>query len=247
MHRNVFRVLDCKEESCKRIAAEAPTIEGFLDDECREHFQSVCAGLDALGISYHVNYSLVRGLDYYNRTIFEIFPAGKEGRQDALGAGGRYDMLAHELGASTSRPAVGFALGVDRIALELRGRPQKDILVCVAPVFFKEEDPSRASEEERRKIFARADIARDCTSRLRRKGVPAEYYAKVDRVGKKRNQARKRGASHVLIIGGDELAEGKARLQDLSSDDKDDPIVSMDTIAEDVAKIVLATQGGKRT
>jgi len=118
LERNVFRLLDCKEDSCRALAAEAPAIDEFLDDNCRDHFQSVLAMLDNLKIAYSRNNRLVRGLDYYTRTIFEIFPSGGEGRQDALGAGGRYDGLAELLGGKAV-PAVGFALGVDRIAQEI--------------------------------------------------------------------------------------------------------------------------------
>jgi histidyl-tRNA synthetase len=118
LERNVFRLLDCKEESCRVLASDAPTIDDYLDDECREHFAEVVKGLETIGIAYTRNTRLVRGLDYYTRTIFEIFPAGGRGRQDALGAGGRYDGLAELLGGPLV-PAIGFALGVDRIAIAL--------------------------------------------------------------------------------------------------------------------------------
>jgi len=240
LERNVFRLLDCKEESCRSLAAEAPAIDEFLDDDCQNHFQSVVAMLDDLGIAYTRNNRLVRGLDYYTRTIFEIFPSGGEGRQDALGAGGRYDGLAELLGGKPV-PAVGFALGVDRIVLELPPDTAQELrdAVFVGGIFYKDEDPSKASSSERASILVgRKWAALVQANRLRQGGVPAIYSGKVLRQGKQLTQANKSGAGFALLIGGDELARGQALLKDLTSASERQTTVSLDTLSEDVMAFI---------
>jgi histidyl-tRNA synthetase len=119
LSKNVFRVLDCKNKQCKDIIRSLNIGEGHICDDCKKHFEGVKEGLALFGVSVTLNPFLVRGLDYYTRTVFEItHPA--LGAQDALGAGGRYDHLVEELGGP-SRGAVGFALGVERLML-VRGR-----------------------------------------------------------------------------------------------------------------------------
>jgi histidyl-tRNA synthetase len=195
LERNVFRLLDCKEGSCRALAAEAPTIDDFLDDGCRNHFGSVIAMLDDVGIACSRNTRLVRGLDYYTRTIFEIFPAGGEGRQDALGAGGRYDGLAELLGGK-SVPAVGFALGVDRIKLELASTPlerrQQVVFVGRRP------DQSYAGG------LARA---------LRQAGIVCELEVLGREVGRQLKSASKTGAAFALMVD----RPGEAFLKDLNT------------------------------
>ncbi len=117
--KNPFRLLDCKISKCRRIAEKAPHLIDLLCEECRAHFTQVLEALDELGVPYDLNPKLVRGLDYYNRTTFEIIPAKKINKQQAaLGAGGRYDGLIELLGGPPT-PAIGFALGVDRVVGEL--------------------------------------------------------------------------------------------------------------------------------
>lgn len=120
LDKNPLRLLDCKVESCQEILEGAPQITGHLCGECREHFDQVLAYLEALGISYKLNPHLVRGFDYYTKTVFEV-TSSELGSQNAIGAGGRYDGLVEELGGKPT-PAVGFAVGVDRLLLALKGQ-----------------------------------------------------------------------------------------------------------------------------
>jgi histidyl-tRNA synthetase len=115
MDRNVLRVLDCKNKQCKDIILSLQVGDGHICDDCRAHFAQVKRGLDILGVPYRVDPFLVRGLDYYTKTVFEITHSGL-GAQDAVGAGGRYDHLVKELGGP-DRGAVGFSLGVERLFL----------------------------------------------------------------------------------------------------------------------------------
>lgn len=114
LETNPLRLLDCKEASCQPIKAGAPQIIDLLDDDCKAHFHSVLEYLDDLNIPYDLNRYLVRGLDYYTRTAFEIREVGDNRRQSSLGGGGRYDELI-ELYGGQATPAIGFALGLDRI------------------------------------------------------------------------------------------------------------------------------------
>jgi len=110
--KNPLRVLDCKEHKCQELLEDAPQMVNFLCSECHQHFKEVLEMLDEIRIPYEINPKLVRGLDYYTRTVFEFW-RGKEGSQNALGGGGRYDDLVEVLGGK-STPALGFAGGVDR-------------------------------------------------------------------------------------------------------------------------------------
>lgn len=114
LKENPLRLLDCKESRCLRVIQEAPQIIDQLCEDCHNHFKNVLEFLDELNIPYILNPHLVRGLDYYTKTVFEIWPEGEEGRQIALAGGGRYDGLIKLLGGKDT-PAVGFAMGLDRI------------------------------------------------------------------------------------------------------------------------------------
>jgi len=120
---NTLRVLDCKNEKCLSILKNAPLTLDFLCSACKEHFESVRRLLDMLGIKYEIVSNLVRGLDYYTRTTFEVVHS-RLGAQNAVAAGGRFDRLVEEMGGEPT-PAVGFAAGVDRIALAMDGEGVK--------------------------------------------------------------------------------------------------------------------------
>jgi histidyl-tRNA synthetase len=114
LETNPFRLLDCKEASCQPIKAGAPQIIDLLDDDCKKHFQIVLEYLDELDIPYDLNRYLVRGLDYYTKTVFELREIKDDRRQSSIGGGGRYDELI-ELFGGPNTPAVGLGLGLDRI------------------------------------------------------------------------------------------------------------------------------------
>jgi len=134
LETNPLRLLDCKVPQCQPFKAGAPRITDYLCDECAAHWDSVQRLLDAAGIEHQNNPYLVRGLDYYTRTVFELFPAGASGQQDALVGGGRYDGLAEAEGRPPT-PAVGFASGIDRVTELMREKlspvptPAADVLV----------------------------------------------------------------------------------------------------------------------
>jgi len=119
METNPLRVLDCKEDKCSQVAATAPQSVDHLCEECRVHFKNLLEYLDELELPYVINPQLVRGLDYYTKTVFEIWSGSEEGRRSALGGGGRYDNLVKSLGGEAT-PAIGFGLGVERLILEMK-------------------------------------------------------------------------------------------------------------------------------
>lgn len=119
MEINPLRVLDCKEDKCSQVAATAPQSVDHLCDECRVHFKNLLEYLDELELPYVINPQLVRGLDYYTKTVFEIWSGSEEGRKNALGGGGRYDNLIKSLGGEAT-PAIGFGLGVERLITEMK-------------------------------------------------------------------------------------------------------------------------------
>jgi histidyl-tRNA synthetase len=215
LERNVFRLLDCKEDACRALAAEAPTIDDHLDEECRAHFAEVAKGLETIGVSYQRNTRLVRGLDYYTRTIFEIFPSGGEGRQAALGAGGRYDGLAELLGGKPV-PAVGFALGVDRIVLEIGGNaddPGAKPRACVVGIWP-----------------ASAHVAKD----LRQASIPAVSADYRKSLSAQMKAAGKSGAPVSVIVGSDEFARGSVVLKNMTSGGQRE--VALDSVVAEVEK-----------
>lgn len=134
LQQNPLRLLDCQESKCQRLAQEAPQIIDQLCDDCHNHFKNVLEFLDELALPYILNPYLVRGLDYYTKTVFEIWPEGEEGRQISLAGGGRYDNLIKLLGGKDT-PAVGFAMGLDRIVDLMKTRDVK-ISPRTRPVIF---------------------------------------------------------------------------------------------------------------
>jgi histidyl-tRNA synthetase len=124
---NPLRILDCKEDKCYQVAVSAPQSIDHLCDECRVHFKSLLEYLDELELPYVINPQLVRGLDYYTKTVFEIWSGEEEGRKLSLGGGGRYDDLVKTLGGEAT-PAIGFGLGIERLIIEMKrvqARPYK--------------------------------------------------------------------------------------------------------------------------
>jgi histidyl-tRNA synthetase len=116
---NPLRILDCKEDKCAQVAASAPQTVDHLCSDCRMHFKNLLEYLDELNLPYVINNRLVRGLDYYTRTVFEIWMDGEGGKKHSLGGGGRYDKLIKMLGGEDT-PAIGFGLGLDRIIIEMK-------------------------------------------------------------------------------------------------------------------------------
>jgi histidyl-tRNA synthetase len=198
---NPLRVFDCKVEGCAEVVANAPSILDYICEDCTAHFKSVQEYLHAAGIPFSVNQRLVRGLDYYTRTTFEI-QTDRLGAQNAVLGGGRYDGLSKELGGP-DHPAIGFALGIERLVtlLDEQGRqagPVPDLFIA------------GLGPEAEKKVFRWAND-------LRKTGlwVEIDYSSKGLKAQLKR--ADRLGAVRVLIVGDNELASGKGILRDMAA------------------------------
>jgi len=215
--RNPLRLLDCKKASCQKVAETTPKIMDYLCHECQLHFQSVQKYLRALGIPFQLNYRLVRGLDYYTRTVFEVEPR-EEGAQSSLGGGGRYDNLIEELGGKPT-PAVGFAAGIERIIINLK-RQKISVPPQPTPVAFI------AHLGEEAKIEA-VQLA----SRLRNAGI-AIILATGDKSLKgQMRQANSLGTNYAVIIGEQEVKNRNVIVRDMrNGEQKSIPLAEIEGV-----------------
>ena len=201
--KNPLRILDCKEEACARINAGAPRAEEYLCDECREHFAELKAILGACGVRYTVDPKLVRGLDYYSKTVFE-FVSTAIGSQGTVLGGGRYDTLIENLGGP-SVPAVGFGSGIERMLLVLENTgkaiPQEAPLGVYA---------AGLDEEGRKAAFALA-------CKLRAAGISADIDHAARSVKAQFKYAGKLGARFVVVIGDEERRSGEYTVKDMQT------------------------------
>jgi histidyl-tRNA synthetase len=197
---NPLRVLDDRNLDAD-LAQDAPRSVDYLCDACAEHFAAVRTLLDELGVAYVLDHRLVRGLDYYTRTTFEFFVAGREGQQQALGGGGRYDGLAELLGGRPT-PGIGFGIGIDRVLLALEEQdvepPPARPLVAVVGTGDDHADRLRVA------------------AILREAGIAVRPDGSGRKLGKQLEAAAKAGAGWAVIIG-DELTRGQVGLKDLAS------------------------------
>ncbi len=199
--KNPLRLLDCKKSSCYDVAEAAPKSADYLCQECQAHFEAVVGYLGTLGLPFDINHRLVRGLDYYTKTVFEIQPLG-EGAQNALGGGGRYDDLIEELGGK-STPAIGFASGMERVVLNLKRQKISVSNLSAPPVFI-----AYLGNEAKSEAVKLASI-------LRRDGIAA-IMATGDRSLKAQlRQANSLGSNYVAIIGEDEVKNGVVTLRNM--------------------------------
>ena len=200
--KNPLRMLDCKEEGCKAITAGAPKILDYLCPDCAAHFQKVKELLAASGIEYVVDPNIVRGLDYYTRTVFE-FVSDSIGAQGTVCAGGRYDGLIVGLGGP-STPAVGFAAGLERLLLLMDNTGARFPAAPVPDIYVAGMDEaSRARALSLVAALRRQDISAECD--LMERSVKAQL-----------KYADKLGARYVAVIGENELAEGAVNLKKMS-------------------------------
>ena len=201
LNKNPMRILDCKYESCQKAVESAPRFPDYWCETCNDHFIALCEALDVMGVEYTKNDRIVRGLDYYNRTAFEITTRDL-GAQNAVAAGGRYDGLVKDLGGPDI-PGIGFALGVERLILLL-----------------KASDGDKSTNEI---IFfaAMGDNAKNVVlpiiQALRRDGVRVEWDYAAKSLKAQMRRADKLGAASVAIIGDDEISKGIAVIRDMSS------------------------------
>ena len=202
LHTNPLRILDCKCEICKKLAENAPKTTDYLCGDCSSHYSTLLRTLDMMGIEYINDPKIVRGLDYYSKTVFEYQFSGI-GAQNALGGGGRYDGLIESVGGP-ALSGIGFAMGINRLILAM------------------EETGAEYPEEGKPTLYIAAlgdeatvkagAIAED----LRRKGIRAESDIVGRSLKAQMKYANKTGAHYTLMLGDNELASGRANLRDMT-------------------------------
>ncbi len=217
--RNPLRILDCKVEACRELARSAPQMVDFLCEVCKQHFVRLLEHLDEVELAYQLNPYLVRGMDYYTRTVFEIW--GEESEHSALGGGGRYDNLIAELGGQPT-PAVGFGAGVERIVGELKVK-NVPVPVPSAPDLFL----ASLGEASRKKAFK---LFED----LRRQGVRvAESFTK-EGLKAQLEIANRLKVKFALVLGQKELMDGTIIVRDMENGIQE--IVDLTKVVEEVKK-----------
>ena len=220
LYKNPLRLLDCKEDNCKILAKNAPVITNYLCEECHNKFEKVKSGLTALHISYVVDPGLVRGLDYYTNTAFEIqYPP--LGAQSAICGGGRYDKLVEEMGGPDV-PGIGFAVGLERLLLALEGQnlipncPQKSSVYIVAL--------GEKAEIEGLKI----------QGELREKGVMTYMDLQEKSLKGQMKQAGKVQSIYAVIIGENEIEQGKATVKHMQTGEQSE--ISFSQVADYISR-----------
>lgn len=220
LYKNPLRLLDCKEDNCKLLAKNAPVITNYLCEECHNKFEKVKSGLTALHISYVIDPGLVRGLDYYTNTAFEIqYPP--LGAQSAICGGGRYDKLVEEMGGPDV-PGIGFAVGLERLLLALEGQnlipncPQKSSVYIVAL--------GEKAEIEGLKI----------QGELREKGVMTYMDLQEKSLKGQMKQAGKVQSIYAVIIGENEIGQGKATVKHMQTGEQSE--ISFSQVADYISR-----------
>ena len=214
---NPLRAFDCKNEHCAQVMEGAPKITDHLCDDCREHYKAVKTLLDGAGVAYEENSKLVRGLDYYTRTVFEAQVIDGLGSQNAIGGGGRYDKLTQEVGGRPT-PGLGFALGYERCMLALQAAGKEFPKAQRCDLFVACVDDS-----VRMRAFSLVQQCRD-----------AGYVCEMDHQHRSLKSqfklADKLGAARVAILGPDELAQGCVKLRDMATHEEE--LVKLEELAD---------------
>lgn len=214
MKKNPLRVIDCKVPGCKEIVEHAPRTIEYLDEECRDHFQELKRLLTELSIPFEIDTGIVRGLDYYTKTVFEFVD------QDGftLCGGGRYDNLVHEIDEKQDIPSVGFGMGIERI------------------LYFLEKEGTKFQEEPEVELYvgilspeARA-FAYKIVTELRMAGIIVETDYMDRSVKAQMKYANKIGAAHTMIIGADEIKDGKAMIKNMETHEQ--ALTDLDKVKE---------------
>lgn len=222
MELNPLRAFDCKNPACVDVMKSAPKITDHLCDDCKTHYETVLKLLKSAGLSYIEDPTLVRGLDYYNRTVFEV-QTGEEKAQNAIGGGGRYDKLSEEVGG---RPmsGFGFALGYERtlIALQNEGMELNNPASCAVFIACATPD-ARILAFEIAQEFRNNDIS--CEIDHQDRSLKSQFKL-----------ADKLGADYVVILGSDELAQGLVKIRDMNS--HEEKMVSKDAVVAEIGALI---------
>ena len=226
LDRNPMRILDCKSPVCSEIAKDAPVVLDYLCDECKEHFEKTKSYLDAMNIEYIVNPQIVRGLDYYTKTVFE-FVADSIGAQGTVCGGGRYDGLIEELGGQHT-PSLGFAMGLERLQLVMEAQG------CEFP------EPSRpdlfiVAMGDKATLKA-VEIAKD----MRDEGYSVVYDLNGRSLRAQMKYADKINAKYNVVIGDNEVDTKSAILKDMATGEQSD--ISLETFVSGFYSITLDSQ-----
>lgn len=206
LEKNPMRILDCKSPICSKIAEKAPTVLDYICDDCREHFEGVKKCLDSVGIEYTVNPTIVRGLDYYTRTVFE-FVSSSIGAQGTVCGGGRYDGLIEELGGQHT-PSLGYAIGLERLLLlleaqgiEIPAAPTCDIYIAGLG------EKAQLKSFELVKTVRSSSLSAECDIVGRSLKAQMKYADKI-------------GAKFSIVLGDSEIESGKAQLKNMETGEK---------------------------
>ncbi len=213
MKKNPLRVIDCKVPECKEIVKDAPRTIDYLDDECREHFEELQSLLTEMNIPYEIDTGIVRGLDYYTKTVFEF--VNSDGF--TLCGGGRYDNLVHEIDEKQNIPSVGFGMGIERIIYFLDKEQ-----VALEPEPAIELYVGILGKEARAKAYK-------IVNALRMAGVVVETDYMDRSVKAQMKYANKLGAKHTVILGENELNSNKANIKNMETGEQTE--VALDAIA----------------
>lgn len=203
--KNPLRILDSKNPDLASLIDAAPRLVDFLDAESKTHFEKVQAYLKDFGIEFVLDFKLVRGLDYYSRTAFEL-TSSDLGAQDALGGGGRYDGLALELGSEKEVPAIGFACGVERLLMVMEKLGRFENLAPQKPAAFFIAFGDAAQRAVAKEVFRLRSKGIRCAMDLLGRGMKAQM-----------KEADRTGATYAVIVGDDELQRGTAQLRTLAA------------------------------
>jgi len=200
--KNPLRILDCKNDDCIKINLKAPVIQDYLCDDCRAHQDGLMSALKSLNINYEINPRIVRGLDYYTKTVFE-FVSNNIGAQGTVCGGGRYNNLVEEVGGKPC-PAVGFGMGIERLIMVMEG---------IGLSFGEERRPDYY-------IAPLGDTAEFClrlTNKLREKGIASETDISERGLKAQMKYANRIKARNLIVIGSDEMSSGKVKIKNMDS------------------------------
>lgn len=222
LKENILRLLDCKEEECQENTKEAPQILNYLDESCRLHFKRVLEFLDEAGVPYILNPRLVRGLDYYTRTVFEFIPEENSSSQSTLIAGGRYDKLVELLGGPKT-PAAGWAMGLERIILALKEKKINVPELGLKPKVFL----VQLGDAPKRKSLALFEG-------FRKAGIEAKSSLGRDNIKSQLRIANRLGVKFALIFGQKEALDGTIILREMDSSVQE--TIPLEKIVEEVKK-----------